>query len=60
MIWILIYLIGAYVTLAWLDYNERQAMNVRDSYDTIIGSLLWPFIIGFGIPMWIYWWIKGE
>ena len=59
MIWILIYLIGAYVALAWLDYNE-QIMNVSDLSTHIIGSLLWPFIIGFGIPMWIYWWIKGE
>jgi hypothetical protein len=59
MIWILIYLIGAYVTLAWLDYDE-QVMNDSDSFTHIIGSLLWPFIIGFGIPMWIYWWIKGE
>ena len=59
MIWILIYLIGAYVALAWLDYNE-QVMNDSDSFIHIIGSLLWPFIIGFGIPMRIYWWIKGE
>lgn len=59
MIWILIYLIGAYVTLAWFNCNEH-VMNNSDLYDNIIGSLLWPFIIGFGIPMWIYWWIKGE
>ena len=59
MIWILIYLIGVYVTLAWFDYNE-QPMNNNDSYDNIICSLIWPFIIGFGIPMCIYWWIKGE
>lgn len=55
MIWLIIYLIGAYVTLAWLDYDD-----VGDSFDHIICSLLWPFIIGLGIPMWIYWWIKGE
>jgi hypothetical protein len=59
MIWLIIYLIGAYVTLAWLDYDEQE-MYVRDSSTHIIGSLLWPFIIGFGIPVWIYWWIKGE
>jgi hypothetical protein len=59
MIWLIIYLIGAYVTLAWLDYDER-IMSVRNSFDHIICSLIWPFIIGFGIPMWIYWWIKGE
>ena len=59
MIWILIYLIGAYVTLAWLDYDEQE-MYVCDSSSHIIDSLLWPFIIGFIIPMWIYWWIKGE
>lgn len=59
MIWLIIYLIGAYVTLAWLDYNEL-VVNDSDSHDNIIGSLLWPFIIGLGIPMWIYWWIKGE
>lgn len=35
MIWILIYLIGAYVTLAWFDYNE-QPMNNNNSYDNII------------------------
>ncbi len=59
MIWILIYLIGAYVTLAWFDYEE-QIMDVSDLHTHIIGSLLWPFIIGLGIPMWVYCWIKGE
>lgn len=59
MIWLIIYLIGAYVTLAWFNYTE-QPMNDNGLYDDIICSLTWPFLIGFVIPMWIYWWIKGE
>lgn len=59
MIWIIIYLIEAYVTLAWCTYDE-PVMNNNDSFIHIIGSLLWPIIVVCGIPIRIYWWIKGK
>ena len=60
MVWLLIYFIGAYISLAYLCYNGGIICDLSELAAIITLSLWWPLIL-LSLPfIAIYWWLFDK